>query len=92
MSNLYKNITATGPTLVCAGRAILSRVILNTSNSGNVTVYDYNAATGMTGSNVAIVNAGTTPVSTEYEIDMQRGIAIKNATGSQDITISYRPA
>ena len=92
MSNLYKNITATGPTVVCAGRAILGSVIVNASNSGNITIYDYNGATGMTGSNMAIVNAGTTPVSLEYEIDMKSGIAIKNATGGQDITIAYRPA
>lgn len=84
-------MTATGPTKIYGGPAVLDKIVVNTAATGAIAVFDLSEATGATGSMINITPASV-PVELEYNIAMLKGIIVNNAGATQDITITFRPA
>jgi hypothetical protein len=96
MSNIYKNISGTGKSVICPAPAVLSKVIINSVVTANtITVYDYSVPSGATGpagatGSVAIITTAAAPVSLPYDIEMHHGIVFDAGATGGNVTIAYR--
>ena len=78
-------IHVTSSQLIKAGNGTLRRVIVNSSSSGTLTVYDNTAASGLVLLNAFPLTAGATP---QFDLAFQNGCYF-SLGGTADITAVY---
>lgn len=83
-----QNITSATTTTAKSGAGMLSKIIINTSAAGTITVYDSTSASGTKLATITAVASGN-PVSLSYDIPFGTGLTIVTSA-SMDITVTFR--
>ena len=83
--NSVIHISSAGTYVVDPNGGILKRIIVNTSASGIITVYDNTAASGVV---IAVLKSAVLEGSFEYDIPYVNGLTIVTVAAS-DITVVF---
>ena len=81
----FANITASGDTLVKKGHGTLHNVVINTTSTGTVVLYD-----GTSNGGTKIGSIAASPVigsSLNYDVEFTNGLFV-SVSGASDITLS----
>ncbi len=80
----YVHMTGAATAISRSGRAVLHRVVINTSGTGSLTVYDNNVASGDVLAVINIGNVGTY----EFGVVLNTGLTVV-LSANADATIIY---
>lgn len=86
----YEHINALGTYVLRLGPCTLRQIVLNTApgNTNVITVYDSTTASGLVVAQIA--TGGNVVATLDYNLEMNNGLTILNATGaSGDVTVVY---
>ena len=88
----YKNIAATGTTVVKAAPGTLRAIIVNSALiTAAITIYDNTAGSGTVIASYAFAAAVTSPLpAVVYDVVAGTGITIVGATANCNITVIYK--
>ncbi len=85
MNNSFEHIALAGTYVLKNEEGFLHSIVVNTSASGIITVYDNTAASGKV---IAILKSAIGEGSYIYDLKFRNGLTVKTAAAS-DITVSY---
>ena len=87
----YKNVTASGSTVVDGASGLLHTVTINTKSGANGILVLYDNATVASGTKIATIDVTGGPLTLTYDVTLTAGLvaSFTGTLGSMDLTISY---